>query len=244
MWRRQSSVCARAPHTHPTPHSRAAAAAELASVSPSPSQRIPTHVADVGDDAAARAAVRAAAAAHGGRIDVLVNSAGVSGPKRFEETSAGDFEGTFRVNVVGSRNAIFHALPFMAPAGGRGGRIVLVSSQAGQTGLYGYTAYSASKFALRGLFESLSQELAARRILVSLAFPPDTDTPMLAAENLVKPELTKARGGGVRARAGGLGCSSSRSSVRCALLEALHAGAHHDAPRRRLAARSSPRHAP
>ena len=40
----------------------------------------------------------------------------------------------------------------------------------------------ASKFALRGMFESLSQELYPRKILLSLAFPPDTDTPMLAGE--------------------------------------------------------------
>ena len=132
-------------HTTPAHHPSSAAAAELEASRTSPSQRITTHVADVGDEAQARSAVREAAAAHGGRIDVLINSAGVSGPKRFEETSATDFEDTFRINVIGTRNAIFHALPFMAQGGGPAGhrgRIVLVSSQAGQTGLYGYTAYS------------------------------------------------------------------------------------------------------
>ncbi len=48
-----------------------------------------------------------------------------------------------------------------------------------------------SKFALTGLFQSLSMELHTRRILVSLSFPPDTDTPLLASENETKPEITK-----------------------------------------------------
>jgi 3-dehydrosphinganine reductase len=52
-----------------------------------------------------------------------------------------------------------------------------MSSQAGQVGIYGYTAYSASKFGLRGLAEALQQELIADDIHVSLIFPPYTDTP-------------------------------------------------------------------
>lgn len=46
-------------------------------------------------------------------------------------------------------------------------------------GIYGYTAYSASKFGLRGLAEALQQELIEDDIYVSLIFPPDTDTPGL-----------------------------------------------------------------
>lgn len=47
-------------------------------------------------------------------------------------------------------------------------------------GIYGYVAYSASKFGLRGLAEALQQEVIADDIHVSLVFPPDTDTPGLA----------------------------------------------------------------
>lgn len=47
-------------------------------------------------------------------------------------------------------------------------------------GIYGYTAYSASKFALRGLAEALQQEVIADNIHVSMIFPPDTATPGLA----------------------------------------------------------------
>ncbi|WJX22763.1 3-dehydrosphinganine reductase tsc10a [Trifolium repens] len=66
--------------------------------------------------------------------------------------------------------------------------IAFVSSQAGQVGVYGYAAYSASKFGLRGLAEALQQEVIGDNIHVSLIFPPDTDTPGLVE---VRPELTK-----------------------------------------------------
>ncbi|KAL2940132.1 3-dehydrosphinganine reductase TSC10A [Bienertia sinuspersici] len=68
--------------------------------------------------------------------------------------------------------------------------IAIMSSQAGQVGIYGYTAYSASKFALRGLAESLQQEVIADNIHVSLIFPPDTDTPGLEEENKRRPKMT------------------------------------------------------
>lgn len=50
-------------------------------------------------------------------------------------------------------------------------------------GIYGYVAYSASKFGLRGLAEALQQEVIAYNIHVSLIFPPDTDTPGLVEGN-------------------------------------------------------------
>ena len=62
------------------------------------------------------------------------------------------------------------------------GAIVFISSIAGQLGLYGYTAYSTTKFALRGLAETLQMELKPHSIRVSISFPPDTDTPQLQGE--------------------------------------------------------------
>lgn len=169
-----------------------------------PASRLSYHVTDVTDEASCAASMAAAAAAHSGRIDVLVNSAGAAEPRRFEETPAASFEAAWRLIVLGNRNAIAAALPFMPggahykqPAPGTGasgeGRIVMVSSQAGQTGLYGYTSYSSCKFALRGLFEALSHELVSRRIRVSLAFPPDTDTPGFVEENKVSAEGCRGR---------------------------------------------------
>lgn len=54
------------------------------------------------------------------------------------------------------------------------GRIAFISSQAGQIGIFGYTGYSASKFALKGFAESLQMELKPYKIFVTLSFPPDT----------------------------------------------------------------------
>uniref|UniRef100_A0A2P2JX42 3-dehydrosphinganine reductase TSC10A-like n=1 Tax=Rhizophora mucronata TaxID=61149 RepID=A0A2P2JX42_RHIMU len=83
------------------------------------------------------------------------------------------------------------ALPGMKNRKDRGpASISLVSSQAGQVGIYGYAAYSATKFGLRGLAEALQQEVIADNIHVSLIFPPDTDTPGLVEENKRKPQLT------------------------------------------------------
>ncbi|CAA6673858.1 unnamed protein product [Spirodela intermedia] len=67
---------------------------------------------------------------------------------------------TIDINVVGTFNLIRHALPAMKQAaGGSPSRsIAVISSQADQIGVYGYTSYSASKFALRGLAEALQQE--------------------------------------------------------------------------------------
>jgi 3-dehydrosphinganine reductase len=71
------------------------------------------------------------------------------------------------------------------------GRIVLISSQAGQVGVFGYTSYCATKFALKGLAESLQMELARHNIYVTVAYPPDTDTPGFKEENKSKPIETQ-----------------------------------------------------
>ena len=67
----------------------------------------------------------------------------------------------------------------------------MVSSGAGLIGLFGYTAYAPSKFAVRGLAESLRGELARDGIGVSIVYPPDTDTPQLIEENRHKPPETR-----------------------------------------------------
>ena len=105
----------------------------------------------------------------------------------------------FKVNVLGSVQPTKALLPSMIKR--RWGRVVFVSSQAGQVinlwchmilyyitsqqvALYGYSAYSSSKFALRGLAEALQMEVKPYNILVSVSFPPDTDTPQLKEEML------------------------------------------------------------
>ena len=93
------------------------------------------------------------------------------------------------VNYFGSLYAIRSALAAMERS--RTGNIVLISSGAGLIGIYGYSAYCPSKFALRGLAESLRGELKPKGIKVTVVYPPDTDTPQLAAEKKIKPLETK-----------------------------------------------------
>lgn len=91
------------------------------------------------------------------------------------------------MNLLGSIYATKVVLPSMVKR--RSGAIVFISSQAGQLGLYGYTAYSATKYALRGLAETLQMETRPYNVQVSISFPPDTDTPQLQAEVTERDEI-------------------------------------------------------
>ena len=74
-----------------------------------------------------------------------------------------------------------------------GGRIVITSSAAGQVGVFGYSAYSPTKYALRGYAEALHAELVPYpNIYVQLAFPADTNTPGYEKEAEMMPPVTKA----------------------------------------------------
>ncbi len=98
------------------------------------------------------------------------------------------------VNYFGTLHVIQSLLPGMIERGS--GHIVNISSVAGILGVYGYSAYGPTKFAIRGLSDSLRYELAEHGIRVSVVFPPDTQTPQLDYENQYKPpvlvELDKA----------------------------------------------------
>jgi 3-dehydrosphinganine reductase len=65
---------------------------------------------------------------------------------------------------------------------------------AGLISIFGYTAYGASKYAIRGFSDALRQEMKFQGIGVSIVFPSDTDTPQLEYENRIKPPETKALG--------------------------------------------------
>lgn len=144
--------------------------------------------ADVSDREQATQATQSAIAQLGAPSQ-LITSAGVAQPGHFEQLSVDVFEQAMAVNYFGTLYCIQAVLPAMQQQGY--GKIGLVSSGAGLIGLYGYSAYGASKFAVRGLAESLRGELKPMNISVSIAYPPDTDTPQLAAENLTKPAATK-----------------------------------------------------
>ncbi|KAM6585362.1 hypothetical protein CsatB_012364 [Cannabis sativa] len=139
-----------------------------------------------------------------GPIDVLVVNQGVFIPQELEKQDLDEVKFMVDVNLIGSFNMIKAALPSMKDRGNRGpASIALMSSQAGQVGIYGYTAYSASKFGLRGLAEALQQELISQDIHVSLIFPPDTDTPGMAEEVKRRPQLTSV----IAAASGAMGAN-------------------------------------
>ncbi|WCB93286.1 3-alpha-(or 20-beta)-hydroxysteroid dehydrogenase [Baekduia alba] len=129
---------------------------------------------DVTDPASWQEAV-AAAVTRGGRIDGLVNAAGVTHRARIDAVAIEDFNNTLAVNLTGPLPGIQACLPHM----GEGGSIVNVCSLAALTGHFP-VAYTASKWALRGLSRVASMELGERGIRVNAVFPGYIETPMTA----------------------------------------------------------------
>jgi 3-dehydrosphinganine reductase len=97
------------------------------------------------------------------------------------------------IDYHGTVNTIKVLLPGMIERGS--GHIVNFSSMAGVVGLFGYTAYSGAKFAIKGFTDALRSELKPKGIKVSIVYPPDTDTPQLAWENQYKPFETRELAG-------------------------------------------------
>ena len=119
--------------------------------------------------------------------DLLVNCAGGAKPARFEDIPAKQFEDTCTVNIYGTWSVCRILVPVMTK-----GAIVNVSSVAGLVGVYGYTDYCASKFAVVGFSQALRSELASRGIPVHVLCPPDTDTPGWKEEEITRPKETRA----------------------------------------------------
>jgi len=126
-----------------------------------------------------------------GRIDVLIASAGLSRSARTEELSQNDIKWQIDVNTHGVINSVRAVLPFLKSQN-TNSRIAIISSVAGQIGLWGMSAYCASKFALRGFADALGMELEGSNTSVTLVYPPDMNTPGFAEENKTKPEVVKA----------------------------------------------------
>ena len=118
--------------------------------------------------------------AHNGLPDLVILCAGIAGNKTFLETSVAEFDSMVNINLSGSAEVARAVLPAMLQRGS--GQIAFVSSMSGLMGLYGYSAYTASKFAVTGLTQVLRQELAGTGVSVHLVCPPEVNTPMIAAE--------------------------------------------------------------
>lgn len=112
--------------------------------------------------------------------DILINSAGVGTGDCFENISYEQFDKAMKINIYGTRNVISALLPYMKQKGG--GQIVNISSVAGLIGMFGYTTYSATKYAIVGLTECLRSELKRFNIKVTLVCPPEVETPFIEEE--------------------------------------------------------------
>jgi NAD(P)-dependent dehydrogenase (short-subunit alcohol dehydrogenase family) len=140
---------------------------------------IPVVRLDVTDRASIDEAIRAIEAREGG-VEVLVNNAGVGLIGSFEDTTEAELRSTFETNFFGAAAVMRAVIPGMR-ARGRG-RIVNVSSVGGRLGTLCVSAYSASKFALEGMSEALSIELAPFGIEVVIVEPGAFRTAMIGPE--------------------------------------------------------------
>ena len=131
---------------------------------------------DVTSEADWAAAVAAAADAFG-RLDVLVNNAGVLKFARIADMPLAEFRRILEVNAVGCWLGMKAVIEPMKAAGG--GSIVNISSIEGFTGAAGLSAYSASKFAVRGMTKAAAQELGQFGIRVNSVHPGGVLTSMI-----------------------------------------------------------------
>lgn len=107
-----------------------------------------------------------------GRIDVLINNAGVVYTGPVEETDTEQWDEMMAINARGTFLMVKHSLPLMS----KGGHVVNIGSNASKKGFPGWAAYCASKFAVLGFTNSLREELRDRGIKVSAVLPGPTKT--------------------------------------------------------------------
>lgn len=144
--------------------------------------------ADVADSDQVEAAV-AEVVDSAGLPEIVINSAGITQPGYFLDLTPDEFDKLIAVNYCGTVNVIRAILPGMMAR--CSGYLVAIGSMSSYIGSPGYTAYSASKFALRGFCDSLRSELKPIGIDISIVYPPDTDTPQLEYDNQFKPPEIK-----------------------------------------------------
>jgi 3-dehydrosphinganine reductase len=122
--------------------------------------------------------------------DLIINSAGIVEPGYVQDLSVEKFHQSMAINYHGTVHVIKAFLPDMMQR--KSGYIVNISSIGGIVGVFGYTAYSGSKFAVRGFTDALRWELTPHNIGVTIVYPSDTETPQLEYDNQHKPPETKA----------------------------------------------------
>jgi 3-oxoacyl-[acyl-carrier protein] reductase len=155
---------------------------EVAGEAKSLGVKVAVLVADVADINSVNAAAEKAKAELG-PIDILINNAGTAKFGKFLELDPAEWERTIQVNLMGAYYATRAVLPDMIER--QTGDIINISSTAGQRGAAVTSAYSASKFALIGMSESLMQEVRKHNIRVSTLTPSTVVTDLAYSSNLI-----------------------------------------------------------
>ena len=166
------------------------AADEVVAACTAAGQKVSAMRVDIRDSAACRQAAEAIADAKG-RIDVLVNNAGVIRDNVLVGLEDDDIRTVLDVNVAGVFNVTRAIAPFMISK--RAGKIVNLSSVSGAKGGRGQTNYAASKGAIDGLTRALAAELAPRKITVNAVAPGVIETEMSEAVRDLAGDDIKAR---------------------------------------------------
>jgi short-subunit dehydrogenase len=146
--------------------------------------KISLHEVDVANRESMACFAKEVLSAHGA-VDILINNAGITlTPTIFDDISEADFEKVINVNMWGVYLGIREFMPHLRSR--PEAMIVNMSSLAGLVGLYGYTPYAMSKFAIRGLTESLQSELSGTKVSILIVHPGGVKT------NIIKnaPDLT------------------------------------------------------
>jgi NAD(P)-dependent dehydrogenase (short-subunit alcohol dehydrogenase family) len=154
---------------------------ETAGMLPGGRAAVSTHVLDVADEAGVRAFAENVQRTHG-RVTLLINNAGVALHGMFEEISLDDFRWLMGINFWGTVYGVKYFLPILKQQ--PRGHIVNLSSIFGIVAPAGQTAYSSSKFAVRGFTEALRHELEGSSVFVSCVHPGGIRTPIAARGRL------------------------------------------------------------
>ena len=120
---------------------------------------------------------------------MIVTCAGLAISAKLEDLTEADCKQMVSTNIYGTMYPVQAVVPLLKSR--NSGHIVIMSSIAGVFGIFGFSVYSATKFAVRGFAEALHMELKNFNIGVTISLPPDTNTPGFEAENLKKPLETK-----------------------------------------------------
>jgi 3-dehydrosphinganine reductase len=121
-----------------------------------------------------------------GTPDILITCAGAARPGYFQDLSLDDHRAMMELNYFGTLHVVHALAPAMVAR--RSGTIVLTSSGLGLMGLFGFSGYCASKYALVGLAETLRSEFRVYGLRVSCFCPPAVQTPGYEREKAVTPE--------------------------------------------------------